>query len=227
MSLTFPTADLTWPTPRASGPQWVEHDLSTWTVSDPAGLIDSASWGVASSVTPKTGIQAWPDAGKDGIWVSKALKTGVTWTDYAGILIRVSATSFGGIGSGVEARIGVGCMSTLLQATALGALGGLAVQSGGTRYALTGAIGVNPTSTTVNLGATTVFQVWCPFNAAGPQGAQVMATGASATEGRSLAAAPGAADLNVVLALGNSGNFSVAVPWSGLAVSTLLVPAAA
>lgn len=215
------------PEAAATGVAWATHDLSTWTKSDPGSLEGAGTaLGTTSTIEMGTGTQGEVDIDRDGLVYVTTLVEGITWSDYLGLLVRLSGTDWGGPGSGAEARIRVGCWDDTDQATADGLMAGVAIQSGGTVYPQTITPGTNPATTVADAGDPPAeVLVWIPFDVDGPTGAQVIVHGATANEGRQVDGDLTATDLVLALALGNSAGLSSAAQWTGLQVQSALVEA--
>lgn len=209
----------------AAGIDWTTQDLSTFTLTDSLTLLDSASWGTSSTLTIGTGTQGEMDAGRDGVFLVKTLSAGITWSDYAGLLVRITATSFGGVGSGTQANVRVGAVSTTDPATANGILAGIQIQSGGNRFASASAIGVGVGVGITNLGTVTIFDVFVPFTDVGHIGATAQAKGSSAADLKGASSAQTVSDLILAIAFGTGGSPTGTITHSDVVVQTALVNA--
>jgi len=200
-------------------------DLASCTLSNPAGLFSAgtSSLGTTSLVKLNTGIQAEGDAGRDGVLFSKVLASGFDFSKAAGVLCRVSASAFGGPGSGAIGRLRLGVVTTQDIATAQGALAGLEAQSAGSRYMSSIVLGSNGTVQTTSLGAVSSFYVWIPFNASGPFGAISTADGPSGDSSWSAMLASTPADLILGVQFGNNTAHVTSPAWENLVVEYQVV----
>lgn len=206
--------------------EWVTLDLSAATKSDPGGLLKTASsvLGTTSTLVLNTGIHGAPDAGRDGLCFFWNVAAGITWADYAGMIIRQAATAFGGVGSGNQVRHRAGLVTAADQAAAAGALAGVVVQSGGNRYTQHGSIGGASNSGAANVGALVAVDTWVPFHSAGPLGAGVVLDGPSGQAAAQQVDKQSPTDAIVCLGYGNAAPFTAEPSTTGLVVSYALVP---
>jgi hypothetical protein len=212
----------------SSGISWTTQDLNTFALNDPAGLISSATWSTTSSMTPVTGTQGAIDAGRDGIWLAKAVESGITWADYNGILVRMTATEWRA-GTGVDTHVLVGYSDTLLQSTGVGSLAGINSSPSATsiRRAATISPGGSLATSSANFSTSSsvTTTVWIPFGSSGPLGAQptVYLDSSTTAAGRNNTNPVSVSDLNLVISIGNTGSWASAVGITGFTVETALI----
>ena len=208
-----------------AGLQWSTQDLSAFTLTDSLTLLDSATWGTSSDLVIGTGTQGEMDAGRDGVVLVSTLVPSIVWAQYLGLLVRVTATSFGGVGCGTQANVRLGVVSTTNPATMAGILAGIQVQSGGNRFTAASSVGAGPIVNSVNMGALTVFDAFIPFNLAGPIGAAVSGVGPSGSDARASASPQTVTDLILALVFGVSGVPTSTITHTAIVVETALVDA--
>lgn len=210
-----------------TGLSWASFNFLTATKLDPASLEDASTvlGATSADLVLASGVQGRPDADKDPLTYLQAIEEGIVWTNYDGILVRLSADVWPSGGVGGIVYIHVGCTTTTDLGTMVVAWAGAQIQNGGAVNSQCYTHGGAATTNTSNAGAlsgTSVF-VWIPFNANGPAGSVSTVQGGTSTRTESLDLAAAASNLNLALAFGTSAGLSSNASFENLVAEYALI----